>query len=192
MVTTFIESVAADITEMVRASSERLLMQSYVNDDFKANPSDHFSGSSRIRRPLDKIVTSQDILFLSGFWRIPAQSVYKSPICPLSSAIHIELVSIHIHHEGLNARRKGCELQVTQDYSRLYKSISLLRTRETMKGGVLGGLLGVAVGAGGVSLASRRFPGFRGLTIPFRAFMIVSTGTFACKFPASINYRPSG
>jgi len=51
--------------------------------------------------------------------------------------------------------------------------------RATVKGGVLGGGLGLAIGSAGIWAASRRFPAFRGLTIPFRAFIAVSTGTFA-------------
>jgi len=48
----------------------------------------------------------------------------------------------------------------------------------TLKGGLLGGTLGLGMGAGGVYLASKRFPAFRGLTLPFRAFIAVSLGTF--------------
>ncbi|CAM1504347.1 Fc.00g019380.m01.CDS01 [Cosmosporella sp. VM-42] len=47
-----------------------------------------------------------------------------------------------------------------------------------VKGGLIGGTLGLGVGIGGVMLASRRYPAFRGLTIPFRAFLVTSTGTF--------------
>jgi len=49
----------------------------------------------------------------------------------------------------------------------------------TLKGGLLGGALGLGTGVGGVYFASKRFPGFRGLTIPFRAFIAVSLGTFS-------------
>ncbi|TQS33410.1 hypothetical protein Golomagni_06247, partial [Golovinomyces magnicellulatus] len=48
-----------------------------------------------------------------------------------------------------------------------------------VKGGIIGGTAGLALGVGGVLAASRRYPSFRGLTIPFRAFLITSTGTFA-------------
>ncbi|KAG5983516.1 hypothetical protein E4U55_007982 [Claviceps digitariae] len=50
---------------------------------------------------------------------------------------------------------------------------------EVLRGGLLGGSAGLAVGLGGVLLASRRYPAFRSLTIPFRAFLVTSTGTFA-------------
>jgi len=50
--------------------------------------------------------------------------------------------------------------------------------RETLKGGVVGGALGFAAGSAAVWWASKRFPTFRGLTIQFRAFIAVSTGTF--------------
>jgi len=49
----------------------------------------------------------------------------------------------------------------------------------TVRGGLLGGSLGLAAGTGAVWLASRRFPAFRKLTLPFRVFLAVSTSTFA-------------
>ncbi|KAI9657166.1 MAG: hypothetical protein M1821_003333 [Bathelium mastoideum] len=50
---------------------------------------------------------------------------------------------------------------------------------ETLKGGALGGIGGTAIGALGVYAASARYPAFRQLTLPFRAFLTVSSGTFA-------------
>ncbi|KAK6427978.1 Replication factor C, subunit RFC4 [Oleoguttula sp. CCFEE 5521] len=49
----------------------------------------------------------------------------------------------------------------------------------TLKGGIGGGLVGVLVGTGAVAAASQRYHFFRGLTLPFRTFLVVSTGTFA-------------
>lgn len=49
----------------------------------------------------------------------------------------------------------------------------------TLKGGLLGGASGLGAGTLGVYAASARYPVFRGLTLPFRAFLIVSTATFA-------------
>ncbi|KAM0205191.1 hypothetical protein ACHAPA_010650 [Fusarium lateritium] len=49
---------------------------------------------------------------------------------------------------------------------------------EVLKGGVIGGTLFTALGIGSVIFASRRYPTFRGLTLPFRAFLVTSTGTF--------------
>jgi len=49
----------------------------------------------------------------------------------------------------------------------------------TLKGGAIGGVAGVALGTAGVYAASVRYPAFRGLTLPFRVFLIASTGTFA-------------
>ncbi|CAJ2499967.1 Uu.00g028200.m01.CDS01 [Anthostomella pinea] len=47
-----------------------------------------------------------------------------------------------------------------------------------LKGGFIGGSLGVGAGILGVMGASRRYPAFRQLTVPFRAFIVTSTGTF--------------
>lgn len=47
-----------------------------------------------------------------------------------------------------------------------------------VKGGLIGGTIGLGVGVGGVLFASRRYTAFRGLTIPFRTFLITSAGTF--------------
>lgn len=54
----------------------------------------------------------------------------------------------------------------------------LTTTSATVKGGSIGGLIGTAVGAAGVMAASRRYHSFRALTVPFRAFLVASTGTF--------------
>lgn len=49
----------------------------------------------------------------------------------------------------------------------------------TLKGGAIGGLTGLAVGTVGVIAAHRRYHFFRNLTIPLKAFLITSAGTFA-------------
>ncbi|KXT05881.1 hypothetical protein AC578_344 [Pseudocercospora eumusae] len=49
----------------------------------------------------------------------------------------------------------------------------------TLKGGIGGGVAGTAAGALGVWAASTRYPAFRSLSLPFRAFLITSSGTFA-------------
>jgi hypothetical protein len=45
----------------------------------------------------------------------------------------------------------------------------------------MGGAAGLAFGILGVTAASRKFPAFRGLTLPFRAFLASGSGTFAGK-----------
>lgn len=54
----------------------------------------------------------------------------------------------------------------------------------TVKGGTIGGVLGTAIGAVAVAGASRRYASFRALTVPFRAFLIASTGTFVAVIAA--------
>ncbi|KAF2826240.1 hypothetical protein CC86DRAFT_406533 [Ophiobolus disseminans] len=54
----------------------------------------------------------------------------------------------------------------------------------TIKGGSIGGLIGTAVGAAAIAGASRRFASFRALTIPFRVFLVASTGTFVAVIAA--------
>ncbi|KAL9598167.1 MAG: hypothetical protein Q9219_004664 [cf. Caloplaca sp. 3 TL-2023] len=51
--------------------------------------------------------------------------------------------------------------------------------RETLKGGIGGGIAGLGLGAVGVWAATARYPAFRALTLPLRAFLITSSGTFA-------------
>lgn len=63
---------------------------------------------------------------------------------------------------------------------------------EVLKGGLVGGGAGLALGLGGVVLASRRYPAFRGLTLPFRSFLVTSTGTFGAIVIAerfSVNFQ---
>ncbi|GLI73892.1 replication factor C, subunit RFC4 [Penicillium ochrochloron] len=50
--------------------------------------------------------------------------------------------------------------------------------RSVVKGGTIGGLLGLAGGAAGVMLAARRYHTIRNLTIPMKAFLVTSSGTF--------------
>ncbi|KAK7751198.1 Replication factor C, subunit RFC4 [Diatrype stigma] len=47
-----------------------------------------------------------------------------------------------------------------------------------LRGGAIGGALGVSVGLAGVMFGMRRYQGFRSLTLPFRSFLVTSTGTF--------------
>ncbi|CAI6328576.1 unnamed protein product [Periconia digitata] len=54
----------------------------------------------------------------------------------------------------------------------------------TVKGGTIGGLAGLALGSTAVVLASRRYPNFRALTVPFRAFLGASAGSFAAVIAA--------
>ncbi|KAJ5633793.1 hypothetical protein N7528_001635 [Penicillium herquei] len=47
-----------------------------------------------------------------------------------------------------------------------------------VKGGSLGGVVGLVAGTAGVLLASRRFHTIRNLTTPMKAFLVTSSGTF--------------
>ncbi|KAL9638219.1 MAG: hypothetical protein Q9164_001696 [Protoblastenia rupestris] len=49
---------------------------------------------------------------------------------------------------------------------------------ETLKGGAVGGTAGLVLGAVGVYAAAVRYPAFRQLTLPLRAFLITSSATF--------------
>lgn len=49
---------------------------------------------------------------------------------------------------------------------------------EVLKGGFIGGSVGLGVGLAGVLAASRRYAAFRSLTLPFRTFLVSSVATF--------------
>lgn len=49
---------------------------------------------------------------------------------------------------------------------------------EVLKGGAIGGLFGASLGAVALSLGMRRYQTVRNLTLPFKAFLISSSGTF--------------
>jgi hypothetical protein len=51
--------------------------------------------------------------------------------------------------------------------------------RATVKGGLTGGTIGLVAGLAGVTLANARFHMVRTLTLPMKAFLATSTGTFS-------------
>jgi hypothetical protein len=59
--------------------------------------------------------------------------------------------------------------------------IELTKLSATVQGGTIGGIAGLAAGTAGVYLASMRFPIINHLTLPMKAFLATSTGTFAGK-----------
>lgn len=60
-----------------------------------------------------------------------------------------------------------------------YRSLPALSA--TVRGGLGGGAIGGLAGFAGVWGASKRYPFFNSLTLPFKAFLVVSSGTFAGK-----------
>lgn len=63
-----------------------------------------------------------------------------------------------------------------------------------IRGGLIGGSVGLALGLAGVMGASKRYPAFRQLTLPFRSFLVTSSGTFGAIVLAerySVNYQRS-
>jgi hypothetical protein len=50
--------------------------------------------------------------------------------------------------------------------------------KQVMRGGLVGGTSGLALGMVGVLGASRKWAAFRSLSLPFRTFLVTSTGTF--------------
>jgi hypothetical protein len=63
-----------------------------------------------------------------------------------------------------------------------------------IRGGLIGGSVGLALGLAGVMGASKRYPAFRQLTLPFRSFLVTSSGTFGAIVIAerySVNYQRS-
>ncbi|KAK4154737.1 respiratory supercomplex factor 2, mitochondrial [Chaetomidium leptoderma] len=63
-----------------------------------------------------------------------------------------------------------------------------------LRGGLIGGGVGLALGLAGVMGASKRYAAFRQLTLPFRSFLVTSTGTFGAMVIAerySIQYQRS-
>lgn len=55
----------------------------------------------------------------------------------------------------------------------------LLCFSETLKGGIGGGVAGLAFGLIGLTAAGARYPAVRQLTLPFKAFLVTSSGSFA-------------
>jgi len=66
----------------------------------------------------------------------------------------------------------------------LTKEEEQLHYNATVKGGTIGGIIGTALGGVGLYAANRRFPSIRALTVPFKAFLVTSTGTFVAVIAA--------
>ncbi|EEP78534.1 conserved hypothetical protein [Uncinocarpus reesii 1704] len=58
-----------------------------------------------------------------------------------------------------------------------------------LKGGSVGGVLGLAAGYASVALASRRWATIRNLTLPMKAFLVTSAGSFAAVIAADVSSR---
>lgn len=54
----------------------------------------------------------------------------------------------------------------------------------TVKGGTIGGIIGLAAGGVGLWAAMRRYPAVRSLTTPFKAFLVTSAGSGAAVIAA--------
>lgn len=81
------------------------------------------------------------------------------------------------YHEDSHQRGGGSSLLVQPFQAhQVYQSAN--DTSETLKGGAIGGTVGLALGVGGVFAAARRYPAFRQLTLPLRAFLCTSSATF--------------
>jgi len=61
--------------------------------------------------------------------------------------------------------------------------------RETVKGGLLGGIAGLGLGTLSVFAASKRYAIIRHLTLPMKAFLVTSSGTFAAIVSADKSSR---
>ena len=58
------------------------------------------------------------------------------------------------------------------------RSSTNTKSSETLKGGAVGGAAGMAIGVLGVYGAAVRYPAFRHITLPLRAFLATSSATF--------------
>lgn len=58
------------------------------------------------------------------------------------------------------------------------ESKPLIDISETLEGGLLGGVTGLGLDVAGVYGAGVRYPAFRQLTLPLRAFLYTSSATF--------------
>lgn len=70
---------------------------------------------------------------------------------------------------------RGC-LQSFRHHAILTRAF--VSNSSVVKGGSFGGILGLAGGAAGVMLAARRYHTIRNLTLPMKAFLVTSSGTF--------------
>lgn len=124
-------------------------------------------------------------------WRMPSMQSNQHRVCIATLRIrprHLAYFVIDIlrlcriprssDHENPYKRRGESPLQVLPLQAHHRSKIDANYDSETLKGGALGGAAGLALGVGGVFAAGARFPAFRQLTLPLRAFLITSSSTF--------------
>ncbi|CAG8908239.1 unnamed protein product [Penicillium egyptiacum] len=99
--------------------------------------------------------------------QIPRSHVMRSGLCFFWFYIgHFTL----FFHFNLNNTFYTMKLLTKEQEEAHYRSV--------VKGGTVGGLLGLAGGVAGVLLASRRYATIRNLTVPMKSFLVTSSGTF--------------
>lgn len=83
-----------------------------------------------------------------------------------------------MHHTAFWRNRPDSTTQ-SNKMKILTKEEEAAHYRATLKGGTLGGVLGLGAGFAAVALASQRYHFFRTLTLPLKAFLVTSSGTFS-------------
>ena len=82
-------------------------------------------------------------------------------------------------YEGAYKGGRASSLQVPSPSARSFMiHANHMWYSETLKGGSIGGAAGLALGFGGVFAAGARYPAFRHLTLPLKAFLVTSSATF--------------
>lgn len=85
---------------------------------------------------------------------------------------------VKVQNEDFNERGGAEALQVRLAYPVCVSGADVNHS-ETLKGGFIGGSIGLTAAALGVYAGAIRFPVIRHLTLPMKAFLVTSGGTFA-------------
>ncbi|KAF5007791.1 hypothetical protein FDECE_5915 [Fusarium decemcellulare] len=122
--------------------------------------------------PIKQIVATQKLTLRSDIFRSLKQIFVVKGHPKLNSPPN-SIISLHLF-----LLRPDTLVNTPETMKILTKEQEEAHYAVVVKGGLIGGGIGLGVGPSAVLLASKRFLAFRNLTLPFRTFLVNSCGTF--------------
>lgn len=118
--------------------------------------SNHWSTANRVQQPVERIHHAHGILRTDKTRRLTSEERIRPTLGTADTRDRLQPVAMKV---------------ISKEEEQAHYS-------EVLKGGFIGGSVGLGLGLAGVVAASRRYAAFRSLTLPFRTFLVSSVATF--------------